>query len=771
MVSSLTAAELARASENCAKEPIHIPGSIQPHGFMLVCDPDTHEILHASDNVEAWIGLDVGQVLGRPLEAIIEGVAPLVQRVDEFVGAESNPFHLGDIVLPAEHEARGPVAILAHRHDGVLFIEFETSNRDESAYGDLYPLVRTYLDEIQHAQDVDRLCRLSVDEVKRITGFGRVKAYRFDADGNGTVIAERLDDGYPSYLGLNFPASDIPGQARRLYVTNRIRVIQDANYAPSKIVPSINPKTGNPPDLSFAALRSVSPVHLQYMRNMQTLASMSISLVVRGELWGLISCHDLKPRTVSNQTRTACELLGRVLSLQIEAKEANAKTERLLELRRDIVHMLSAMADVDSVSDGLLADTPRFLGFVRGTGAAIISASRCELVGDTPPEAVVTSLVKWLSRQSLQDEVFHSDNVGRDISELPHLPKYVAGVLAVAISEIHSHYLIWFRSEQVRTVNWAGKPEKSLSPTGSLHPRHSFDLWQERLTGFSLPWDPLEIEGAWELRNATLGIVLRKAEELAQLAGELRKSNKELEAFSYSVSHDLRAPLRHIAGYAELLGDFDGSKLSERGQRFLDHISESARFAGTLVDNLLSFSQMGRAALRLSDVDLRSLVESIRGEMQPDCEGRAIDWKLHDLPVVIADAAFIHLVLRNLLSNAIKYTRGREPAVIEVGVEDHPEETVVYVRDNGVGFDMEYSGKLFGVFQRLHRMEEFEGTGIGLASVRRIVERHDGRVWAKGALGEGATFYFSLPKREHSMNLSEVIDETADAQTHSPGRR
>ncbi|WP_240924590.1 sensor histidine kinase, partial [Metapseudomonas otitidis] len=208
-----------------------------------------------------------------------------------------------------------------------------------------------------------------------------------------------------------------------------------------------------------------------------------------------------------------------------------------------------------------------------------------------------------------------------------------------------------------------------------------------------------------------LGIVLRKAEEMAALASELKKSNKELEAFSYSVSHDLRAPLRHIAGYAELLGEFEGSRLSERGLRFLDHIGESARFAGTLVDNLLSFSQMGRAALRFSDVDLQALVDAILKEMEPDLVGRTIQWRIAGLPTLIADAAFLHLAMRNLLANAVKYSRDRDPAVIEVSARTEGDEVVVTVSDNGVGFDMAYAGKLFGVFQRLHRMEEFEGTG------------------------------------------------------------
>lgn len=748
LASSEALTSLNHAIDNCAKEAIHTPGSIQPQGFLMVFDEPSLRLLQVSENVSTWLGLPADAWLGQHLEALLEDGDLLARRLDQLSHEETTPFHIGDVRFRRGSRAGQTIAMMVHRHDGVLIAEFEPASNVIAAYSNLYPLVRTFIGQLQDAESVDELCRLSVDEVKRITGFGRVKAYSFDGEGNGLVLAERTDPGYPSYLGLSFPASDIPAQARALYVANRIRVIEDANYQPSPLCPALNPNSGRPLDLSYAALRSVSPVHLQYMRNMQTMASMSISIVVRGQLWGLISCHHAEARSVGFQTRTACELLGRMLSLQIEARQAQARTQRLLGLRRHIVQMLSAMADRDSVSEGLLALPQTFIDFTRASGAAIISAARCDLLGQTPPQQEVDALVQWLARRQ-SDEVFVTDNVGRDIPELPALARHVAGVLAVAISELHSHYLIWFKPEQTRIVNWAGKPEKSISASGTLNPRNSFERWQENIGGFSTPWDAEEPESALELRNAVLGIVLRKAEEMAQLAGELKKTNKELEAFSYSVSHDLRAPLRHIAGYAELLGDFEGSKLSERGLRFLDHIGESARFAGTLVDNLLSFSQMGRSALRLSDVNLQALVEAIQREMKPDYEGRNLQWHIQALPAIIADAAFIHLALRNLLSNAIKYSRGRDPAIIVVGAYERDDEVVVFVRDNGVGFDMEYAGKLFGVFQRLHRMEEFEGTGIGLASVRRIIERHDGRVWAEGALDEGATFYFSLPKRHH----------------------
>ncbi|KFE63545.1 ATP-binding protein [Hyalangium minutum] len=248
---------------------------------------------------------------------------------------------------------------------------------------------------------------------------------------------------------------------------------------------------------------------------------------------------------------------------------------------------------------------------------------------------------------------------------------------------------------------------------------------------------------AAEARIRELNATLER--RVAERTRELEEANRELEAFSYSVSHDLRAPLRHITGFVQLLDKRARSVLDAKSQEFLKTIAEAAQRGGQLVDDLLDFSRMSRAEMRLASVSLGSLVEEVRRELLPDVEGRRVTWKVEALPAVHGDAALLRLVFRNLLSNAIKYTRTKPEAVIEIFAHALPEETEVVVRDNGVGFEMEFVGKLFGVFQRLHSVEEFEGTGIGLANVRRVVHRHGGRVWAEGVPGQGATFHFTLP--------------------------
>jgi light-regulated signal transduction histidine kinase (bacteriophytochrome) len=709
----------------CAQEPIRVPGAIQPHGRLAVLSTEGRLRAYSENWADAASAAAAMQALQLDSALLVPGEGPAPVGALAFDGQ----------MLEAS----------AHVHNGLVLVELEPRREPPSRVPPIHALARHFLPQLEQAITVQQLSELAAAQMKRLTGFGRCLVYRFDAEDHGEVLAEVADEGYERYAGHRFPASDIPPQARELYRLNHIRLIPDARYQPVALRAVDATLQPGAIDLTYAGLRSVSPVHLEYMRNMGTLASMSVSIVVRGRLWGLVSCHDHAPRHLAYETRLAAEHLGRLLSLQIEAKEENAEAEARLELRQLILQIVAHLADSDGSLQRLVEEPHPLLRMARATGAAVVLNDECWTTGEAPPRDQVHEIARWVAHSG--HEVVHTDRLAE---VLPGAGGWgTAGVLAISISQVHRHQILWFRPEQVQTIQWAGDPRKPVSAAdGRLHPRLSFRTWQQQVRGRSQPWTLTEAAAALELRQALIAIVLRRAEELNEVATELGRVNKELEAFSYTVSHDLRAPMRHIAGYVDLVLDMEGGQLTERAHRYLAHVKEAAAFAGQLVDALLDFSRLGRSALKHSGVELDVLVHDLVAELKQQERERAVEWHIEPgLPRLWADPFLVQVAVRNLLGNAVKYSRGREPSRIRIVGVRNAEGEGMEVTDNGVGFQMKYVGKLFGVFQRLHQAEEFEGTGIGLANVRRIIERHGGTVWAQGEIDKGATFGFTLPRR------------------------
>ncbi len=732
-------ATLLHGSAGCAREPIHTPGAIQPYGILLVVDPKRWQVIAAAVADPAVLET-FGDPVGCPLSSVFDGLLAQALPAIQAVAMETTQF-LGSLALGhfGRHHA------LAHRSPEHVLVELEQPIAGEpGALEDLYPAIRRFMNEIESAASVTELCAIAATHVRALAAFDRTLVYQFDAGWNGTVVAEDRNGVLPSYMDLRFPESDIPAQARRLYERNRVRLIADSWYQPVALRRVDGAADAAPVDLSLSVLRSVSPVHLQYMRNMGTGASMSISLIREGRLWGLISCHNQAARRVPYHVRTACEFIGQILSLQIALKERALSVEERVARRAIQVRLLARMAGDEDFMAALGRDGSSLMALTDAAGAAILHRDACVLLGDCPPKEQVQALAHWLTTQSGADELFHTHQLPQRWPEGEGSAAVASGVLAVSISQLHDSFVLWFRPEVIQTVRWGGDPRKQEQDR-PLTPRMSFEAWKETVRQQSLPWREVDRDAALELRAAIVDIVLRKAEELAEINEQLIRSNKELEAFSYSVSHDLRAPFRHIVGYSELLGSSAGDRLDSTERRYLDTIIESAHSAGTLVDDLLSFSQMGRSTMGRSNVDMQALVDDVRSGLVMEQQGRPITWQQAELPSIEGDPGMLRLVWQNLISNAIKFTRDSAAAHIEIGYEAGQGMHTFFVRDNGCGFDMRYVNKLFGVFQRLHHSDEFEGTGIGLANVRRIIERHGGQTWAEGRPGEGATFSFSLP--------------------------
>ncbi|HBB34853.1 MAG TPA: histidine kinase [Cyanobacteria bacterium UBA8803] len=507
---------------NCDKEPIHIPGLIQAHGLIFVCQEPQLKILQVSNNTIQVLGIHPQEILGQELKKIID--SELIHQIKEKLQeglATINPLKLSINTQKGKLFFDG----IIHRSDGALILELEPVNSKEvSNFFSLYHLVQAPIAKIQKTLTLKELCQAIVEEVRKLTGFDRVMVYQFDEEDAGTVIAEDKLEGLNPYLGLHYPASDIPRQARQLYALNLLRLIPDVNYQPVELIPVDNPVTNQPLDLSFSVLRSVSPIHVEYLKNMGVGASMSISLMRSQKLWGLIACHHQSPKYVSYEVRTACELLGKVMALELSAKEDNERLDYRLKLNSIQSKFVESISQEQSFGDGLLKESSNLLDLVGAQGAAICANKNLTLIGKTPELADIQELINWLAKNMEQD-IFYTDSLPKMYPAAEKFKEVASGLLALSISNLQKHYVVWFRPEVIQTVNWAGNPNKPVEAKQNgdirLTPRKSFELWQETVRCKSLPWQPCEVEIALELRSAIVGIVLRKADELAKVNQQL----------------------------------------------------------------------------------------------------------------------------------------------------------------------------------------------------------------------------------------------------------
>lgn len=417
----------------CDREPIHVPGSIQPHGFLLAADEAGGRLRHVSANVAELLGVEPAAALGRTWADVIgaSSSALLRRASDDPLFARRAVFF--DQITRTVANVTRTFVLLGHRHAGNIIVEGEVLPELTSLRDTHYQL-ENFLTQMEAAPDAAGLLRMAAREVRRITGFDRVMVYQFDPTWNGIVIAEDRNDVLPSYLDLRFPASDIPKQARELYRINRLRLIARSSY---DAVPLLAARQPAPPlDLTLSTLRSVSPVHLEYMRNMGTGSSMSISLMRGGQLWGLISCHSREPRTVSFEVRSTCDLLGQVLSLQVAARENSAALNYRMELRSLLATLMSTMARHERFSAGLMADPKGLLQLTAATGVAVVGEGEIRLHGRTPTKAQVEGLARWLAERPKED-VFVTEALPEVLPEAQEFAWSASGVLAISISRVH----------------------------------------------------------------------------------------------------------------------------------------------------------------------------------------------------------------------------------------------------------------------------------------------------------------------------------------------
>ena len=742
---------------NCDREPIHIPGAIQPHGLLLVVCRREWQIIQISHNTQDFLGIEPEQLLGEPLSRLlptdkIEAIAACLEGEFEQI----NPLKLSIETQIGTKKFNGIVHSL-DENDIILELESNESENDLN-FIQFSQISKGILLQIQRASTLQELCQIIVQQIRKLTSFDRVMIYQFDQTGEGDIIAEDKLAELESYLGLHYPDSDIPRQAKYLYTLNFIRSIPQVSYQPVTIL-ALDKEQQKPLDLSLSILRSVSPLHIEYLQNMGVCATLTISLMKQGKLWGLIACHHQSAYFVPYEIRNICEFLGQVMSLELTSKEANEDLDYKIFLKSVQSQLINALGKAENIRDALLKDQEKLLQLVNATGVVIYTEENLIRIGQTPPEEALPDLIAWLENQFEQD-LFATHSLPKIYPDAIAFKEVASGLLALSITKVQKNYVLWFRPEILQEVNWAGKPEKvnNLEEDGTetLSPRKSFKLWQEMVQQQSQPWKPWEIEGAIELRSAIVGILLRKINELAEINLELERSNTELDAFAYIASHDLKEPLRGIHNYSNFLLEDYAELLDSEGVDKLHTLIKLTKCMEDLINALLHFSRLGRQELSFQSFNLNQSLQSIAELFNVSQGGENIAIRIpRSLPNIVGDRVLVEEVFTNLISNAFKYNNQSEKWV-EIGFLDptisdflEPSKTQLltfYVRDNGIGIQEKHLDTIFRIFKRLHSLNKYGGgTGVGLTIVKKIVELHHGKIWIESSYGGGSTFYFTLP--------------------------
>lgn len=663
----------------CHAEPIHIPGAIQPHGVLLALGPEMR-VSRAAGDLRGLLGVE-GDPLGRPLGDLVD------------LGAVVPDAGPGEAAFAGTvaGAAGKPLDLFAHRAGDELIVELEPAPvpRITAArvLSDLLPIVGG----IAGAGDLGRAAGLAAAGVRQITGYDRVMVYRFLDDGSGQVIAESLAGDLEPFLNHRYPASDIPEQARALYLRNPIRVIPDVGYGPGPVVGGEGPL-----DLGGALLRSVSPVHIQYLKNMGVGASASVSLVRNGALWGLIACHHRSPRGIVHEAREMCRRVALALEQAVGRLEEENSQREALRLTRRREELLPNLAAADGVAAGLRANLEEVRRLIPADGLVLVLDGEVVSSGSTPPEAAIRDVALWLLQQPGRDH-FQTDALSRVYAPAADWTASASGLLACIVSRAPRLAVLWFRAEEVETVNWAGNPHKAAEQGsgGLLSPRTSFELWAETVRGRSRPWRPNERDAARRLAASLADIALQQAlsEHNRRLTGQVA----EKDLLMREVHHRVQNSLQLVTSMLHL---------QER-----DVQDDGARAQLELArDRVMSVSMLHRRLWRSEDLESVNLetffAELVEGLVQtwPDAWRTQVTLDIEPVRLPSHEALLIALVVTELLTNAVKHAYGGGAGPVSIaGREAGRGRFAIAVSDRGIGTSGEARTGSFGsrLVQRL----------------------------------------------------------------------
>ncbi|SCY35672.1 multi-sensor signal transduction histidine kinase [Nonlabens sp. Hel1_33_55] len=723
--------------ETCEQEPIHLIPKIQQHGFMAVLNSE-NEILQISDNVSSFIDVDPHQAIGKNLDFICDDFT--VQGFEKWKQRKLD--HMPLAFSRNEQKYLG----LPHTVDDLFIIDVEPLMDDWDSYGFQQEMLHI-LSALNATTSSSQLKDKAAELLKQLLGYDRVMIYEFDENWNGTVVAESKEDHLESWKGLHYPAGDIPANARKLFLKQGVRILSNVSSAYSDVIPTINPVLGSLVPTGNSHLRGSSPIHIEYLKNMQVDATLNCAIVKDGQLWGLIACHHYSPKFIGFHRRKSCQLLSEMIGNQLNVKNTNQILEKVngsTSTRAQLVSNISC--DWDLVA-GVCNYDITGKNLVNSDGFAVFYNDEYRTVGHCPSRSLAEQLIDNLNVKLDTSQYYESNCLINDFEWMDDHSQDFSGMLYHKLSRDGKDAVMWFRKEQVSQVTWGGKNVKTSSNSYKeerLSPRKSFEKWTEEVRCTSQEWKDFEKAAVSAFVDDLKNVIVSRYGEVNRLNKQLENLNQELESFSYSVSHDLRGPLRGIDGFAQILMEDYGESLDEFGKKSIQIIINSAEKMNGLMDDILSYSGLSKTEIISGYQDVVELCKTIVLEHRLEIKYPNTTILIQeDMPAVFGDKMMVLQLFSNLITNAFKYSSKVDGPQVEIGSYEKDGRAIYYVKDNGIGIDPKYQEKIFGVFTRLFTTE-YEGSGVGLAIVQRIIHRHRGEIWVETDINKGATFNFYL---------------------------
>lgn len=753
--------------QNCEDEAIHFIESVQSFGYVIALDPSDKVIQVVSDNISELFKTEVvpGKTLITELIDTPSPEAYTFQTIYDFVkGGQTrhayqwkfaeNALHLEDW----EKEGSG----VAFDSNGLLVIELEpTPQLSYEAARQWVPMdvdIRPLLPDVEHCDSINDVADAIAALFQKYIGFQSVMIYQFDKAYCGEVIGEATHAENRSFKGLKFPASDIPKQARELYLKNRVRCVYDVEETPICLVPSLAEKTRGPLDLSMSMVRSVSPMHIQYLKNMGIRSSFSVSLVFEGKLWGLVACHHDSPKYIDQKKRLVCESLGHLYAWQLHTKALHEKKEQFQNRQRKlntIVHQLTTYANP---LEAITQKEQQLLEVAESSGMAVITPSGNYLVGKTPSESTLGKLLdKFAIVNSEQSIAVNrlADVVGDDCQL-----NGIRGMYISCVSSKLGYYTVWFREQRDKTIRWAGKDAADKDAAKSLTPRHSFETYLQSVVDEAQEWsedDKLIIEG---FDHLFIPYALSLKASLDRQISKLEELDKAKDQFLASISHELRSPLNSIVGWTDL-ALMDVANI-DRMTDALGVIKRAASTQSALINDILDLSRIISGTMKLSTHSLKvsQAIAEVAKSFEAGFASKNIQLTINceeEHTQILGDSLRIKQVINNLLSNALKFTA--KGGMVHVRGRREHSNYLIRIKDNGKGMTRDQLTHVFERFYQGKNEHNRHGLGLGLSIVKSLVEMHGGEIYAESdGPNTGTSFYVSLPIAP--LSLHEDIIET-----------